>query len=187
MPRSIGGLKVLARVFTVVVGLVLVVALVRTLPQDHPAPSPGSGQNLKVLEAPLANRALRRPPKASTVMREPGVGTSPARRPGQELFDGSRAGARKAVPVTRGQELGFRFRPDERDPMAGQAYPGRAEQGAGGRFTSSESSQFRPLPKARRRTYEDIEAENRAAEPPVPPTTPYPMLPMPPMGPGYWR
>ena len=176
-----------ARVFTVVVGLVLVAALVRVVPQDDSLRSTGSGQNLQVLEAPPANRALRRPPKASTVMREQGFGTSPARRAGQELFDGSRAGARKAVPVTRGQELGFRFRPDERDPIAGQTYPGRAERGAGGRFTSPDNSQFRPLPKARRRTYEDIQAESRAAQPPLPPSTPFPTLPMPPVGPGYWR
>jgi hypothetical protein len=160
----------------------------RLLPDSVPEPATRAGHGTQPAQTPLVNKALRRPPMTVTAMRDsPGFQNSSARRQASELMDDSRAGARKAVPITRGQELGLRFRPDERDPIGGQAYPGQPGQGAAGHFTPSDNSQFRPLPKAKRRTYEDMQAESQAVAPPMAPAMPYPMLPMPPVGPGYWR
>ena len=77
-----------------------------------------------------------------------------------------RAGVRKAEPATRGQELGLRFRPDEREsPYYGQSGP--PPDARGDRAFSSESqSDFRPIPRRRKRTYEDLQSE---LSPPIPP------------------
>lgn len=103
-----------------------------------------------------------------------------------DLLQADRAGARKAVPITRGQELGLRFRPDERDPLVRQAYPQlQAGEGYRERFELPAGQQFRPIPKKRKPTYEELQAESRLEEPDLP-ASPYPMLPMPPVRPGYW-
>lgn len=103
----------------------------------------------------------------------------------QPDFGGQRAGARKAVPITRGQELGLRFRPDERASPYGQSV---LPQGDGASAVQSEQlqSQFRPTRPKRKPTYEELEAERAAVQPQqIGPAMPYPMLPQPlPMYPG---
>lgn len=103
------------------------------------------------------------------------------------LFGGpQRAGARKAVPITRGTELGFRFRPDEREAPYGQT---GATGGVPGSLPSPElQSQFRPTRPQRKLTYEELEARRRTQrgiqqmQPGVsyPPSAPAPF-------PGYWN
>ena len=95
-------------------------------------------------------------------------------------FASPRSGARKAVPITRGQDLGLRFRPDERDSNDGYVV---APQGgvANHPFQSDEHTQFRPAPAKRRRTYEELQAESATPQPLTPPPLPYPMMPAPPM------
>ena len=99
-----------------------------------------------------------------------------------------RAGARKAVPVTRGQELGLRFRPDERESPYGAPMvpPTGAES-----FAPELQSQFRPAPKRRKPSYEELQAEDRTPQPPLNPIMPPPMIVPPPMPvPGFgagWR
>lgn len=98
-----------------------------------------------------------------------------------------RAGARKAVPVTRGQELGLRFRPDERESPYGQ--PSMPTSGTPTDPQSLElQSQFRPTEKRAKRTYEDLYgAEDASSAPSLPPPIlPYPMMAPPPL-PGYGR
>ena len=96
-----------------------------------------------------------------------------------------RAGARKAVPITRGQELGLRFRPDEREsPYAVPApYAGDAPGDAAARDLQS---QFRPIEKKHRRTYEEMQAENVQPVPMPAPILPYPSLPPPPAFVPFW-
>jgi|GEM_PF-3196987 len=95
-------------------------------------------------------------------------------------FASPRSGARKAVPITRGQDLGLRFRPDERDSNDGYVV---APQGGVTTqpFQSDEHTQFRPAPAKRKRTYEELQAETAAPQSPIPPPLPYPMMPAPPM------
>ena len=105
------------------------------------------------------------------------------------LIANPRAGMRKAEPATRGQELGLRFRPDEREsPYYGQSAPPPA--GEGGYAPSSESqAQFRPTPRRRKQTYEEMQSEASPVGPPVAPLLPYPSMSPPPLpgyG-GYWR
>ena len=68
------------------------------------------------------------------------------------LMSLERAGARKVVPITRGQELGFKFRPDDRASSQGQAgvSPGYSN------FGGEPQSQFRPVEPRRRPTYEEL-------------------------------
>ena len=106
----------------------------------------------------------------------------------QPLFAGGRTWARKAVPVTRGQDLGVRFRPDERvspyqqtgQPQGGE--PLSAEQ-------SQLHSQFRPTRNKRKKTYEELQANNAHRAPAMAPAMPYPMVTAAPLHgyPGYWR
>lgn len=177
------------RAFTAVVGVALVAVLAAMmLPDAGRVSAPGSEAVAHPAENALASKAQRRPAMSVATMRDTHANVqASARRPFNDVLDVPRAGLRKAVPVTRGQELGLRFRPDERDPIAGQGYPERFEQGTVQRFTVPGDSQFRPLPRERRRTYEDIQAESQAAQPQMVPNMPYPMLPVPPVGPGYWR
>ncbi len=109
----------------------------------------------------------------------------PSHRKGQQpVFSGERAGARKAVPITRGQDLGLRFRPDERDSTYGQSIT----PGSGGgvdAFPSELHSQFRPTQPKRKLTYEELQA-GQASPPQMAPAMPYPMMPTPPL-PGYGR
>lgn len=101
------------------------------------------------------------------------------------LISGDRAGARKAVPVTRAKELELNFRPDEREPV----YGGIGVGPAGGAM-GADHPDFRPTRPRRRPTYEELQAERLPPEPwtgsssahpaPVPyPTAP--PLPMPPV------
>lgn len=87
-----------------------------------------------------------------------------------------RAGARKAEPVTRGHDLGLRFRPDEREPAHADGIPAAGNPGSAD--SQDLHSQFRPIERKRKRTYEEIEAERRSALPP-PPTVPSAGLPAP--------
>jgi len=91
-----------------------------------------------------------------------------------------RAGARKAVPVTRGQELGLRFRPDERESPYGQAGlpPGDA---SGGLYSPELQSQFRPTQKRRKPSYEELQAESAPPQPMPAPVLPYPIITPPPL------
>ena len=89
-----------------------------------------------------------------------------------------RTGTRKAVPVTRGQELGLRFRPDERDPLQGRVAPSAPAPGALG--DPADSPAFRPLKRRARPTYEALENERRAAESMSAPPMAYPGLLPPP-------
>lgn len=98
-----------------------------------------------------------------------------------------RAGVRKAEPATRGQELGLRFRPDEREsPYYGQS--GSPPDARGDRGFSSESqSDFRPIPRRRKRTYEEMQSELSSPMPPPAPVLPYPSMAPPLPGQGrYW-
>lgn len=101
---------------------------------------------------------------------------------GNDQFAATRSGARKAVPITRGQDLGLRFRPDERESADGYVV---TPQGGitNSPFQSGEHTQFRPAPTRRKRTYEELQAETEAAQSLAPPPLPYPMMPAPPMPP----
>ena len=102
----------------------------------------------------------------------------------QQTFSPQRAGARKAVPITRGQELGLRFRPDERaSPYDQSGFPG--ERVAPTEGASELHSQFRPAPRKRKPTYEELQADD-LRQPMPGPVMPYPTLPMPP-APSYPR
>ncbi len=96
---------------------------------------------------------------------------------------GTRTGARKAVPITRGQELGFKFRPDEREAPYGFS-GGYAGDGATATQQGDPDTQFRPMPRRRKPTYEELQAEQAAPQYPATPAMPYPALPTPPI-PGY--
>lgn len=136
-------------------------------------PVPGHGR-----QAPVDSR--RRRAAANTAFTAP----RQAERP---LF--GRVGGRKAVPVTRGQELGLRFRPDERDPAYGVTGAGQPFPEATGN-TADDATAFRPVPRKGRPTYEELQAETRreGADPyanPLPrPVMPYPPV-MPPPGAGW--
>ena len=101
---------------------------------------------------------------------------------GNDLFAAARSGARKAVPITRGQDLGLRFRPDERESADGYVV---TPQGGitNNPFQSGDQTQFRPAPARRKRTYEELQAETEAPQSLAPPPLPYPMMPAPPMPP----
>jgi hypothetical protein len=90
----------------------------------------------------------------------------------------ARTGTRKAVPITRGQELGLRFRPDERDPLQGRVPPSAPVPGALG--APADSPAFRPLERRARPTYEALENERRATESRPAPPLAYPGLVPPP-------
>jgi hypothetical protein len=103
----------------------------------------------------------------------------------QQTFSPHRAGARKAVPITRGQELGLRFRPDERaSPYDRSGAPG--DELAPAQDFSELHSQFRPARKRRKQSYEELQAEQLGPQPVPGPVMPYPTLPMPP-APSYHR
>lgn len=127
------------------------------------------------------------PPRASAALSAPrNTTTRPGMRRGQSslIFD-SRAGARKAVPITRGQELGLRFRPDERAspyPYAGSGLPQTGTLGP-----DSEQGPFRPTQRRRKPTYEELQAEAAADGAPPMPAMPYPALPAPPLPPAFGR
>lgn len=86
----------------------------------------------------------------------------------------ARAGTRKAVPVTRGQELGLRFRPDDRDPLQGTGVTVTPAPGAP--LGQDDNTAFRPMERRARPTYEALENERRAAESMAAPPMAYPGL-----------
>jgi hypothetical protein len=90
------------------------------------------------------------------------------------LGPSARAGWRKASPITRGQDLGLRFRPDERAP----AYGGVIGPG-GGQVEPREQANFRPVAPRKKPTYEELQAREQASVPrrPMPSAAPYPGLP----------
>jgi hypothetical protein len=100
-----------------------------------------------------------------------------------------RAGMRKAEPATRGQELGLRFRPDEREsPYYGQSAPPPGSW-EGGAAAAEAQAQFRPTERKRKPSYEELQSEASPPVPPVGPMLPYPSMlppPLPGYG-GYWR
>ena len=101
----------------------------------------------------------------------------------QQTFSPHRAGARKAVPITRGQELGLRFRPDERaSPYDRSGFP--ADGMAPAQDSAELHSQFRPAPRKRKPTYEELQADNLREQTMPGPVMPYPTMPIPP-GPPY--
>lgn len=100
----------------------------------------------------------------------------------QDVFPAKRAGGRKVVPVTRGQDLGLRFRPDEGDSAYGQSGVPSAHGGPGNP-QSDLQFQFRPIQSRRKPTYEELQAGDVSPQPPIQPLMPYPVLPPPP--PGY--
>ena len=109
----------------------------------------------------------------------PGAGWATGFRAGEPaLISPERAGARKAVPITRGQELGLKFRPDERADPYGQP---RLSPGDSG-YEAELQSQFRPVQPRRRPTYEELQAQSLPHQPGAPaPVMPYPVMPLPPM------
>jgi hypothetical protein len=132
----------------------------------------------------LRSRAIR--PYPSMRRAESGPSNSALRGYRAPLLQPPRAGARKAVPITRGTELGFKFRPDERDLPYGQSVsPGSGLPG--GAMSPEMQSQFRPIKPRRKPTYEELQAEQAPGgrAPPVEPVMPYPPM-MPPL-PGYWN
>lgn len=154
-------------------------------PQKQPQFRPWSRADSKSLPA------QRRQPWRASASRKPTAfergrpPAMPSHRTGQQpIFSVPRAGARKAVPITRGQDLGLRFRPDERESPYGQAV---APPSAGGSdaFSSELHSQFRPTRPKRKPTYEELQAGD-ASPPQMVPAMPYPMMPTPPL-PGYGR
>ena len=95
---------------------------------------------------------------------------------------GGRVGARKALPITRGQELGLRFRPDKHEPVQG-GYP---EPISGQSLSNETQTQFRPLASRRKPTYEELESQRQAIGRPAPATPfaygPLQPPPLPPFG-----
>jgi hypothetical protein len=138
------------------------------------AQAPSSGLFVQVERAP------RRPVLSSGFDRS----SRPIwRRQGAPMIAAERAGSRKAVPVTRGQELGLRFRPD--DNASPYSQPGFAPTDTGQPGSDALQSQFRPIPKRRKPTYEELQSDMTPAPPQgLAPIMPYPMLGAPPL-PGY--
>lgn len=131
----------------------------------------------------LQFRPLDRSGPSSSVGRSlPRTGSSSVRAGAKPVFAAKRAGGRKAVPLTRGQELGLRFRPDERDAAYGQ--PATPPTGSfSDSYQSELHSQFRPTQSRRKMTYEELQAETASPQPMVGPAMPHPLMP-PPL-PGY--
>jgi hypothetical protein len=92
---------------------------------------------------------------------------------------------RKAGPTSRAQELGVRFRPDGQGSAQGLLLP--PDDGLQDGYRSRLQSQFRPARVKRKRTYEQLQGQRVAYQPPGG-RTPYPVLPTPPLGAygGYW-
>lgn len=104
----------------------------------------------------------------------------PTVRRGSLLSGDARVGARKAEPVTRGQELGLRFRPDDRDSTQGQLVLPSTGLAPGGGMGSQDQTPFRPVQPRRKPTYEELQADTGTALPPQPMMA-YPPLSAPPL------
>lgn len=105
---------------------------------------------------------------------------SPAIRMHSPVFTGGRWTARKAVPVTRGQDLGVRFRPEGRPPAYGQ----RDAQYGDGNADPHQlklQSQFRPTRAGRKATYEEMQYARSSPQRTYSPGMPYPLVPAQPM------
>ena len=96
---------------------------------------------------------------------------------GVGLIREERAGARMAVPIVRGGELGLKFRPDGRADSDGQPASSHAQNP--GALDSDLHSNFRPIQPSRRPTYEELHAAPQPLQPM--PVVRYPMMPWPPM------
>ena len=148
-------------------------------PQFRPW-SRADSRSLSIHRQSKARTFVSRAVKQSAVR---GASSAPPNRKGQQpVFSSNRAGARKAVPVTRGQELGLRFRPDERESPYGQGVAPQGSVGTEG-YASELHSQFRPRQPRRKPTYEELQAESASRTPMQGPAMPYPMMPAPPMPP----
>ncbi len=86
-----------------------------------------------------------------------------------------RAGARKAVPITRGQGQGQRFRPDDRYDLGERIEP-RTEPGDDAAAARLQS-QFRPPRSNDRPSYEELQRGTDRQGPYGAPLPPYPMTP----------
>ena len=130
-------------------------------------------------------RPVRKSPGAARVGTVSGRRMPPTRwdqRSGQAVFAPGRTGARKAVPVTRGQELGLRFRPDERESPYDRGAVGTVPGNENARLQELHS-QFRPARPKRKPSYEELQAGEGAGQQMLGPMGPYPG--MPPPIPGY--
>ncbi len=167
------------------VGLLLVLSVSATLGLSTAQAAYPAGSAFTVQHRSPQFRPLSRADVGANAVQRQSRVLSPTRggdhRRQQPVFSDDRAGARKAVPITRGQELGLRFRPDERASPYGQSVMPH-DGGAADRYSEQLHSQFRPAPRRRKPTYEELQAED-AAQPQLMPGMPYPMLPQPP--PGY--
>jgi hypothetical protein len=155
---------------------------------DDEAPGPEAMAHAPVPStvSSVARRSPREPhPRQVASGREPGFHQ---RSDGADWLSSDRSSLRKAVPVTRGQELGLRFRPDARDPIEPRTFSQGGGDANRSRLDPPEDRRFRPMARERKPTYEELQAESRTV-PPVPsPATVYP--PPPPVygvSPGYWR
>ena len=150
-------------------------------PQKYPQFRPWSRATSRSMTAHRQPQVRAFAPRAAKQSTNRRSSVAPAGRRGQQpVFSGGRTGARKAVPITRGQELGLRFRPDERASPYGQPVAPQGDVGSD-RYDAELHSQFRPTQPRRKRTYEELQAAE-IPNPPVPGhATPYPMVPAPPL------
>jgi hypothetical protein len=154
-----------------------------TVPVAQPQFRPW-GRSAPTAPEPRAWRQKYAPaPRATTTAARRTFASAWSRRGHSGVTSSDRASARKAVPVTRGQDLGLRFRPDERASPYSQP-TGSQYGGSPGTFPADVHSQFRPMRPKRKPTYEEIEARSQAAQPAPRPPMGYPMMPVPPL-PGY--
>lgn len=109
--------------------------------------------------------------------RSAGVWAPSSRSGGAGLIREERTGARMAVPIVRGGELGLKFRPDERADSQGQPTSSHAQNP--GILDSDLHSNFRPIRPSRKPTYEELYVAPQSLQPV--PAAPYPMMPVPPM------
>ena len=122
----------------------------------------------------LAPRSSSEPHRRSA-----GVWAPSSKSGGVGLIREERAGARMAVPIVRGGELGLKFRPDGRADSDGDGQPASSHAQNSGALDSELHSNFRPIQPSRRPTYEELHAAPQPLQPM--PVVPYPMMPLPPM------
>lgn len=151
--------------------------------QRYPQFRPWSRADSRSLSIHRQSQMRTFAPRAATQSAKMRTSSALSNRRGQQpVFSSDRAGARKAVPVTRGQELGLRFRPDERESPYGQAVAPQGNVGTPG-YASELHSQFRPRQPRRKPAYEELQAESASRESIRGPAMPYPMMPTPPIPP----
>ena len=132
------------------VGLLLVLSVSATLGLSTAQAAYPAGSAFTVQHRSPQFRPLSRADVGANAVQRQSRVLSPTRggdhRRQQPVFSDDRAGARKAVPITRGQELGLRFRPDERASPYGQSVMPH-DGGAADRYSEQLHSQFRPAPR----------------------------------------